>query len=205
VDGAVILALVHGGTLGGKHSNSSGVATSAVPPTSVAVAETVAAYNVAFCDAYSINRADTSKGIPGVLYGRYMADQYGGGNPWVLITAALASLFYRAAQFVASTGSLPSGDALQAWRTALAAPTFSGSAVDFVAAGDSVMHRLKLHVGLPTGGAPGFMQMSGETGHLYEQLDRNSGFQYNAKDLTWSYAETLDAAARRSAAIACMK
>ena len=28
-----------------------------------------------------------------------------------------------------------------------------------------------------------------DDGHLYEQIDKKTGRQYNAKDLTWSYAE----------------
>ncbi len=40
-------------------------------PTSLEVANTVVAYNTLFCSEYSINIADTSNNIPGVLYGRY--------------------------------------------------------------------------------------------------------------------------------------
>jgi hypothetical protein len=40
-----------------------------------------------------------------VLIGRYPGDTYAGGNPWVLSTAALAQLLYRAATYAhASTG-----------------------------------------------------------------------------------------------------
>jgi hypothetical protein len=33
------------------------------------------------------------------MYGRYHGDTYGGGNPWILSTGALADLFYRGAVF----------------------------------------------------------------------------------------------------------
>jgi GH15 family glucan-1,4-alpha-glucosidase len=37
--------------------------------------------------------------------------------------------------------------------------------------------------------------------HVYEQLDRNTGAQYNAEDLTWSYAEILGAMRERTTAL----
>jgi len=49
-----------------------------------------------FCDLYPINSIDDSNNIPGILYGRYEKDVYAGGNPWHLISASLANLFYRA-------------------------------------------------------------------------------------------------------------
>jgi len=60
---------------------------------------------------------------------------------------------------------------------------------DFVAAGDSVLMRLKEHA-KPDGG------------HLYEQIGKSSGKQYNAKDLSWSYAEVLSALGEREKAMA---
>lgn len=65
--------------------------------TDVKVAQTVLAFNDAFCDEYPINAKDDSEGIPGILYGRYVGDIYKGGNPWVLSTASLAQLFYNIA------------------------------------------------------------------------------------------------------------
>jgi len=153
-------------------------------PTSIEVAQTVSSYNTMFCSEYSINTADTSKGLPGVLYGRYQGDSYAGGNPWVLSTAALASLFYRGALDILANG-VPSSAALTQWQAAFnsasALPTDAASlAKVFAAQGDGVLLRLRQHVL-----ARGF--------HLDEQIDRNSGAQMSAKDLTWSYAEVLNA------------
>ena len=53
-------------------------------PTDEKVAATVAVYNDLFNNAYPINPADTAAGVPGVLYGRYEGDHYGGGCPWVV-------------------------------------------------------------------------------------------------------------------------
>lgn len=78
----------------------------------------------------------------------------------------------------------------------LAAPEFDCSPRGFISAGDSVLRRLRYHIEV---GA----QRSGEVGQwsLYEQLDKATGQQYNAKDLTWSYAEVLTALAAREEAV----
>jgi len=156
-------------------------------PTAVSVAQTVGQYCSVFCSLYPINTQDTNAGVPGILFGRYEADTYGGGNPWQLITAALASLLYQAAQECAAFGL--SADELSAWQSALGT-SFAGTRDAFIAAGDSVLLRLKHHI-----------QTSGnEELHVYEQIDKNTGEQYNAEDLTWSYAEILGALGERAAA-----
>jgi glucoamylase len=154
-------------------------------PVSLEVAKTVASYNTMFCNEYAINTADTSKGLPGVLYGRYSHDTYAGGNPWILSTAALANLFYRAAVYTAQKNTVPSSAVLAVWKSALNAPADlptspAALAQVFFNNGDGVMLRLRSHVS-----AKGF--------HLDEQIDRNTGAQCSAEDLTWSYAEVLNA------------
>lgn len=157
-------------------------------PLSIEVANTVASYNTLFCSEYAINTADTSAGLPGVLYGRYAGDTYAGGNPWVLSTAALAGLFYRGAQEVLSKG-VPSSSVLAAWKIAFNAPSDlptskASLAAVFANQGDGVLTRLRSHVT-----ARGF--------HLDEQIDRSTGSQTSAQDLTWSYAEVLNAMHQR--------
>ena len=39
-------------------------------------------------------QADDDAGVPGCLFGRYPGDVYAGGNPWPLLTAAAAEVFY---------------------------------------------------------------------------------------------------------------
>lgn len=58
-----------------------------------------------------------------------------------------------------------------------------------VQAGDAVMNRLYQHV-------------KGDNGHIAEQIDRNSGVQKSANDLTWSYANILSAMKEREKAAA---
>ena len=109
---------------------------------------------------------------------------YAGGNPWVLSTAALASVFYRAAAHVLKHGA-PSSQALAVWKSAINSPgalptSASALAQVFAAQGDGVLLRLRRHV-------------QGNDFHLDEQIDRNTGYQISASDLTWSYAEVLNA------------
>merc|ERR1740121_2141483 len=64
-------------------------------PLTKEVLGSVITLNELFCSAFEINRKDSADGIPGILYGRYDGDNYDGGNPWVLLSATLAQLFYR--------------------------------------------------------------------------------------------------------------
>jgi len=190
IDGAVILALIHSGWTDFRQLKASSMAP-ADSPRSVLVANTVRAHIEHWCDAYEVNRHDSDRQTPGVLLGRFVNDGYGGqgGNPWVLITAALASLLYQGAQDARWKPAM-TPEALTAWRAALNLPDFSGTTADFVAQGDAVMWRLHSHV----------VQRDGSL-HLYEQIDQHTGLQYNAKDLTWSYTEVLAALAERELAI----
>lgn len=159
-------------------------------PTDQRIAKTVSTLNNYFCNNYNINMQDSNNRIPGVLYGRYEKDSYMGGNPWVLITANLASLFYRAAGYInerKASGQVISDEEYVAWKSALNLASSSFLSADdrdskmtesFVQAGDAVMQRLYYHV-------------HGDNFHLAEQLDKNTGFQASAQDLTWSYADTL--------------
>ncbi len=106
----------------------------------------------------------------------------------MLSTAALASLFYRGAAHVLTHGP-PAADVLVLWQKAFnsgsALPTGSAAlARVFAQQGDGVLLRLRSHV-------------SGKQFHLDEQLDRNTGAQASAEDLTWSYAELLNAVHHR--------
>mmetsp|Transcript_21576 Transcript_21576/g.23533 ORF Transcript_21576/g.23533 Transcript_21576/m.23533 type:complete len:516 (-) Transcript_21576:705-2252(-) len=152
-------------------------------PTSIEVAQTVAYYNAVFCGEYAINTQDTANGVPGILYGRYKGDVYAGGNPWQLISAALASLFYRGAIYILTNG-VPASNVLSVWKAAFnvaSLPTDATSLAQvFAAQGDGVLLRVRYHV-------------AGSGFHVWEQMDRNSGFQLSAADLTWSYAEILNA------------
>jgi hypothetical protein len=55
----------------------------------------------------------------------------------------------------------------------------------FLAAGDGVLQRVRYHV-------------AGANFHLPEQLDKNTGYEYSATDLTWSYGTMLKSVWYRS-------
>ena len=93
------------------------------PPSSAEAAGTVSAWNDAFCNEYPINQEDNAAGKPGILIGRYPGDSYAGGNPWQLLTAAHAEIFYLGASAwaaeVAQLGDSPTTSQHQAWRQTL--------------------------------------------------------------------------------------
>lgn len=164
-------------------------------PTSEYVAGTVTALVNAFCDAYPINDGDTRAGVPGVLIGRYPGDHYGGGNPWILLTNHLALLFYRGAEFTLRTRQIPSEGAMKHFRKLIPALAAAGKrssaeaiAGTMLAAGDGVLQRIRYHV-------------AGDGFHLGEQLDKNTGYEISAYDLTWSYGTMLKALYYRSLAV----
>eukprot|EP00913_Durusdinium_trenchii_P001064 g977.t1 len=125
LDGVLILTLIHGRPM--------------VPTEHLQLPKQL---SLVFCESYPINQEDTAAEVPGVLMGRYAKDRYGHqkeGNPWVLITASLANLLYKAC----SGGD---GAAGAAWAKVFRDPGFGASAADFVAAGDAVLLRLRRHM-----------------------------------------------------------
>lgn len=161
-------------------------------PAGQEAAGTVKTLNGVFCNAFTINQDDTAAGVPGILYGRYDGDKYAGGNPWILLTSALAELLYRGAREFAIGASDAVGTT--AWANLLGIDADADSidmATAMAGAGDGVLVRLRHHV-------------EGNGFHLTEQIDRSTGTCIAAKDLTWSYACTLKAMHARGSAIAAI-
>ena len=172
------------------------------PPTSSEAASTIAAWNRAFCYEYPINQQDNAAGKPGILIGRYPGDSYAGGNPWQLLTAAHAEVFYLGASSwldqVKSLGNMKTGEEHREWRDLLYLgktimidsdikghfPDEDVTVLDLAeaasSAGDAVMTRLWEYV-------------KGDGGRIDEQIDKNTGAQTSAAALTWSYANILHA------------
>jgi glucoamylase len=114
-----------------------------------------------------------------------------------LTTGCLAELLYRAAAEVRTQRSLTT-EAYAAWGTALDSMNRVRNSSQLVtntrdlaqalaSTGDGVLLRIRYHTvnaGL----------------HMPEQLDKNSGEETSATDLTWSYATILKAMAKRNAA-----
>ncbi len=134
-----------------------------------------------FKKIYPIN-----KKFKGVAIGRYPEDTYYGGNPWFLLTNAMAeylkklskhlnknvkvdslnnSFYSRHIGYRLNSGNKLSGDELKVIRKSIReeAKTF--------------LERVKTHMG--------------PDGRMDEQLDKFSGHMKGARDLTWSYASFL--------------
>jgi len=158
-------------------------------PLDAKVAATVSTLTQTVCEQYPINKIDAANGVAGVLLGRYPGDNYAGGNPWILTTGALATLFYRGATELLSNGTV-SEEAMVHWGPLLglekeAKPETLELSRAFAASGDGVMERIRYHI-------------AGNDFHMMEQIDANSGVQMSAKDLTWSYAEVIKAVHARN-------
>jgi glucoamylase len=179
-DGAVICALNDGYNGDDVFSASSSE-----------VANTINVFNQAFHAEYPINGVDDGNKIPGILYGRYPGDTYAGGNPWVLTSGCLAQLHFRAAAEIQAMDQLPA-ELEVAWRTTLSRME-KGNAVsnvkferpaDLAAAlaneGDGILTRIRYHT-------------VGAKLHQPEQLDKHTGVEISATDLTWSYATIFKA------------
>ncbi|CAE7508064.1 GAA [Symbiodinium sp. CCMP2592] len=151
---------------------------------------TVVTLNDLFCNAYEINQKDSAAGIPGILYGRYENDSYDGGNPWVLLSASLATLLYRMSFAAFEHGPLDASSYALLQKATHIEAGLSGNALAeaLMGAADGVMLRIKHHV-------------QATDLHMAEQINRNDGSMTSAKDLTWNYANMLKAfKARKNAA-----
>ncbi len=165
-------------------------------PTSSEAADTIKVYAKTFCDEYPINREEIAAGIPGILIGRYPGDNYAGGNPWQLLTAALAEVFYLGAEAnlknVKDNGDFVlDPEANESWMDLLGlakGATMMELALRQMEAGDAVMTRLYGHV-------------NKDGGRVDEQIDKNTGEQTSAEGLTWSYANILHAMKVREQAV----
>jgi glucoamylase len=196
LDSAVILGAIHRRALDGTVESPSQLAEFA--PTDPRVLATAEALKAKFRAEYPINASN-----PGVAIGRYPEDQYMGGNPWVLLTAAYAQLEYMAAADFLSEGSIPvqAADlsffqdllsdpadkaALKAGLTLSSGDALFGKLIDALAAdGDLELACVRAH--------------ANPDGSLSEQIDKNSGYMTSAADLTWNYASFLTALQARDA------
>jgi glucoamylase len=159
----------------------------------------VAAFNAP--GFYNINgtKQDAQGNALGPAIGRYPEDRYYGGNPWFLCTGAIAELYYRAANLWDAKGTLVVSAANKAFFLSLDASRFSAlqpgqtltrtdpAFTDILSAirnaGDAELWRIKYHTAVD--------------GSLSEQMNRDTGFEMSAADLTWSYASILTAAWQR--------
>ncbi len=183
LDSAVVLAVLHAGNENGDFSIAD-----------EKLASTVAKLEEAFQSIYPVNQ----KGFPAVAIGRYPEDKYDGytthgeGNPWLLITSGFAEYYYRLAKVLNKASEIRITPNNQAFFASLLGQKFQGNMTfksgepqfrDIIERltrkGDDYLTRVKLHT-------------DGD-GAMAEQMNRHSGYQQGARDLTWSYGAFLSA------------
>ncbi|KAI4600542.1 glycoside hydrolase 15 protein [Pestalotiopsis sp. 9143b] len=130
--------------------------------------------------------------------GRYAEDSYYNGNPWYLNTLAAAEQLYNALYVWNQQGSITiTSTSLNFFKD-----LSSSAAVGTYASGSSTYTTLYDAV---LAYADGFVNnvatYAASNGSLSEQYDRNTGTPLSARDLTWSYAALLTAAARRAGVV----
>lgn len=116
----------------------------------------------------------------------------------------MAEVLYRAANATISSNSLPEATVRDIWHGIvqdlntgaiveenLDLDTPAGLARALVLSGDGVLNRIRFHT------------INNDL-HMPEQLDKNTGAEASATDLTWSYATILKAMAVRSASISAL-
>ncbi|CAJ2511113.1 Uu.00g067380.m01.CDS01 [Anthostomella pinea] len=149
-----------------------------------------------FRSIYTINSGLST--ATAVAVGRYPEDTYYNGNPWYLNTLAAAEQLYDALYvwqeqgFITVTStSLPF---FQALSSSVTAGTYTSSSATYTMIYNAVFSY-----------ADGFVNVvstyAASNGSLSEQFSRDTGVPLSARDLTWSYASFLTAAARRAGVV----
>ncbi|POR52562.1 glycoside hydrolase family 15 protein [Bosea psychrotolerans] len=184
LDIATILAVVHADLPVGAHS--------VLDPR---VHATLARLEAFFTEALAINAGLEPGAVPAV--GRYPGDVYFGGGAFYFATLGVAEFYYRLAVAVQAGRSVP--------LTTCNRPFFSrflGKAI--VAGCELPPNRAEREtiVAALAGRGDAIMALvrhfTPPSGELSEQLDRDSGRQTSAKNLGWSYAAFITAAAVRA-------
>jgi glucoamylase len=177
LDMSVIIALLHSGRAGDTHT--------VLDPRAQA---TLTALEELFEAEYVINR-DRPPGR-GPAMGRYAHDDYYSGGAWYLATLAAAEFYFRLAEALRRGVQLAASPANTRFRQRLG--------ITEAVAGDGTLAQLALERGdaiMRT--VQAFTPASGE---LSEQFDQTTGAQTSAKNLSWSYAAFITAAASRAQA-----
>lgn len=137
---------------------------------------------------YPINAADRAQGL-GPLLGRYPGDFYDGdtvhpvpgGHPWALCSCNLAELYYRVANEIDASQTVPLDALSQAFFSQVGVDQGTGPADAVTAlrnAGDAILQAVIYH---------------SDHLELSEQYDGQTGYEKSVKNLTWSYGAFLSA------------
>ncbi|KAI5864245.1 carbohydrate-binding module family 20 protein [Durotheca rogersii] len=145
-----------------------------------------------FRSIYTIN-SGIPAGFP-VAVGRYPEDTYFNGNPWYLNTLAAAEQLYDALYVWQAQGSIT----VTSTSLAFFRDLYSSASTGTYEAGSETYTALYNAVFAYADGFVNVVERYAQSnGSLAEQFDRNNGSPLSARDLTWSYAAFLTAAASR--------
>ena len=182
LDFAVILAVLHAGRMAGRHS--------VLDPRAQA---TLAALEELFEKDYAINRNRPADRGPAM--GRYAGDVYYGGGAYYFMTLGAAEFYFRLASALQDGAELPITEENLRFRQRLADAEGAGADRSLAALafsrGDAIMRMVQAY--------------TPASGELSEQFDQSTGAQTSARDLTWSYAAFITAAASRRQACRAMR
>jgi glucoamylase len=153
----------------------------------------------AVVDSFRFYRINS--GIPtgtAIAVGRYSEDSYYSGNPWYLNTLAVAEQLYDAVFVWKKQGSITvTSQSLPFFRdlvSGVSAGTYNTGTSTYTSLLNAVSNY-----------ADGFVNVvatyAASNGSLSEQFSKDDGRPLSAKDLTWSYAAFLTAAARRAGVV----
>ncbi|GJN74336.1 glucoamylase precursor [Purpureocillium lilacinum] len=130
--------------------------------------------------------------------GRYIEDVYYNGNPWYLATLAAAEQLYDALYVWKQAGSVAVTDTSLAFFQDLVPGAAKGTYASGSATFTSIVDAVSAY-------ADGFVNIvatyAAANGSLAEQFSKDDGHPMSARDLTWSYAAFLTAAARRAGVV----
>lgn len=165
----------------------------------------------AFERLYQINTANHMKGHGGPLMGRYSTDIYDGnksiyGNPWFLCSALLAAIYYSVARQLLLGKKITVTFLMEQFLHQVAPSVhfalndiissdhkhFDALIKRLISEGDAILASVKRH---------SVTYDDGTTLHLSEQIDRSTGRQVSAIDLSWSYSSVLTALHEREKAM----
>lgn len=164
-----------------------------------------------FENLYQINMANRMKGRSGALVGRYSTDIYDGnqsiyGNPWILCSAILAAIYYAVVRQLLLGKKITVNFLMEQFLHQVAPSVrfalhdiisvehkyFDALIKRLITEGDAILTSIKRH---------SVTYDDGTTLHMSEQVDRTSGCQVSAIDLSWSYSSVLSALHEREKAM----
>lgn len=192
LDAQVLLAFVHAGDSRARGAWS---------PANPKVLSTLRAYVRSFEGLYKIN--PDASWTEGRLVGRYKEDIYDGvgtslANPWFICTHAVSTILYLAQAQLATSGSIavtPESKAF--WSDVTGGEVAEGVWKKGEPEFDKALKGLEKVADRYAETAATFY----DKGHMAEQIQKDTGKQSGARDLTWSYASFIEQERAREEAL----